>query len=80
MYNKIIPSPVRYAVFLLVQVQYIIKSNQLQFEYFRYKSNDFFKLNCDISQLYVMLMNGRMKTKYMLVFCNSFLKIDLNSD
>ena len=25
-----------------------------------------------------MLMKGRMKTKYVLGFCNSFLKIDLN--
>ena len=25
-----------------------------------------------------MLMNDRMKTKYVLDFCNSFLKIDLN--
>ena len=25
-----------------------------------------------------MLMNDRKKTKYVLAFCNSFLKIDLN--
>ena len=25
-----------------------------------------------------MLVNDRMKTKYVLAFCNSFLKIDLN--
>ena len=37
-----------------------------------------FKLTCNISQLYVMLMNDRMKAKYVLGFCNSFLKIDSN--
>ena len=47
--------------------------------YFKSKSNDFLKLNCKISQLYVTLMNDFDKT-FVLAFYNSLLNIKLNGD
>ena len=34
--------------------------------FFNSKSNDFFRLNCKIPDMYVTLMNYRMKTKFVL--------------